>query len=363
MKYGILAVLVLSLTAGLAIAQEGGDEPVQKPVHTWLADYDQAVTVAKEQKKDLLVDFTGSDWCGWCIRLDKEVFEHDTFLEPVTKNYVLVKLDFPRGEEVKAKVPNPKRNDELQEKWAIQGFPTILLVSAEGEVYARTGYQRGGPEAYVKHLEEISAEGKKALAESAKLAKEFEVAEGDAKIAVVESAIKWLAGKDASTIGIEKVAGVAKAAITLDPKNEKGMQERALKALLGAGQSDAAVTAAVKAHDPKNEKGLYEHLVMARMQSVTDEASARGAVKAVEDLLAMGSIKDQKLAADMIGNCAFWCFKPLDMQDKAKFFATKLKDVKDLPEHFQKLVTEILGKGEEADDDMDEGEGGEGGGD
>ena len=113
---------------------------------TWLTDLDEAKKVAAKEKKDILVDFTGSDWCGWCIKLKKEVFDLPAF-EAATKKFVLVELDFPskkaQSDEVKTK------NRAAQQKYGITGFPTILLMDAQGEVYARTGYQAGGPEKYV----------------------------------------------------------------------------------------------------------------------------------------------------------------------------------------------------------------------
>ncbi len=134
----------LSLTLGLAalvsapaVALAGGGDH-------WMADYDAAVEVAKKEGKNLLVDFTGSDWCGWCIRLNKEVFQHESWETAATKEYVLVALDFPQAEELQAKVPNPKRNRELAEMLGVQGYPTILLMTPSGDVFGRTGYQRGG---------------------------------------------------------------------------------------------------------------------------------------------------------------------------------------------------------------------------
>jgi len=127
----------------------------------WLTDLDEGMKVAKAEKKAILVDFTGSDWCGWCIRLKKEVFDQKEFAA-ATKDFVLVELDYPQrkkqSDEVKAK------NKALSEKFGIEGFPTILLLDAEGAPFAQTGYQEGGPVKYLAHLAELvkanTAEGK-----------------------------------------------------------------------------------------------------------------------------------------------------------------------------------------------------------
>lgn len=125
---------------------------------SWVQDFAKAKAQAKAEKKHLLVDFTGSDWCGWCIKLDKEVFSLDAFKAGAPKSFVLVKLDFPQDEslvtaEIKA------QNEKLQEQYAIQGFPTILLMDCEGRPYAQTGYEKGGPEKYMTMLAEMKKKG------------------------------------------------------------------------------------------------------------------------------------------------------------------------------------------------------------
>lgn len=123
----------------------------------WYDDFDLASTAAKAQGKDLLVDFTGSDWCGWCIKLHKEVFVRDKFLIPAKEKFVLVALDYPRSEEAKAKVPNPERNNELRKTYKVRGYPTVLLMTADGEVYGNTGYRKGGAESYIQYLDTLIA--------------------------------------------------------------------------------------------------------------------------------------------------------------------------------------------------------------
>jgi thioredoxin-related protein len=104
-----------------------------------------------------MLDFTGSDWCGWCIKLKKEVFSQEAFQEYAESELVLVELDFPRNklqsDELKA------QNQALAQKYGVRGFPTIILLSPEGELIARTGYRPGGAEAYVAHLKEEFSDG------------------------------------------------------------------------------------------------------------------------------------------------------------------------------------------------------------
>jgi len=144
-------VLAAGVLTGCARADSEQGEPAAAAESTlWLTNYEQALKVATEKNRPVLVDFTGSDWCGWCIKLDKEVFSKDAFKAYARDNLVLLKLDFPR----RKMLPKEKsaRNQELAEIFGIRGFPTIVLLGADGKEKARTGYQRGGAEAYVEHL-------------------------------------------------------------------------------------------------------------------------------------------------------------------------------------------------------------------
>ena len=117
-------------------------------------DFAAALAKAKAENKFIIVDFTGSDWCGWCIRLDKEVFDTPFFIEKAPAKYVLLKLDFPRKKEQSAEIK--EANKALSKKYGIEGFPTILILDAKGEKVAQTGYAPGGPEKYLKQLDSLS---------------------------------------------------------------------------------------------------------------------------------------------------------------------------------------------------------------
>lgn len=118
----------------------------------WSTDYEAAKKDAAASKKSLLIDFTGSDWCGWCIKLSDEVFKHDTFKNGVKDKFVLLELDYPQDKS-KQSAAVQKQNEELSKKYVIEGFPTILLTDEEGRPFASTGYEPGGPAEYVKHLD------------------------------------------------------------------------------------------------------------------------------------------------------------------------------------------------------------------
>ncbi|MBA4386523.1 MAG: thioredoxin family protein [Verrucomicrobia bacterium] len=144
MRNGMLiavAVVVLS-GAGVVAAAEG-----------WLTDFELAKKVALEKKIPILVDFSGSDWCGWCKKLDREVFSQDAFKKYAKDGLVLFLADFPSMKEQSEK--EKTQNKGLAEKYGIEGFPTVLIVSADGKELARTGYQPGGADAYVEHIKSL----------------------------------------------------------------------------------------------------------------------------------------------------------------------------------------------------------------
>ena len=118
----------------------------------WTDNVTKAMEQASKEGKDLLMNFTGSDWCGWCIKLKEEVFSKEGFKD-ASKNFVLVELDFPRTKQLSDNVK--KQNAEWAQKLGVSGYPTIMLVDAKGITYAKTGYRPGGAEAYVKHLNEL----------------------------------------------------------------------------------------------------------------------------------------------------------------------------------------------------------------
>lgn len=121
----------------------------------WENDINKAVAESIKTKKPMLLFFTGSDWCGWCVRLQKEVLKTSEFGNWASKNVVLVELDFPRSvaQTEKTKMQNAK----LQQEFQIQGFPTICFANAtlnkKKEVtytkLGNSGYVAGGPKAWL----------------------------------------------------------------------------------------------------------------------------------------------------------------------------------------------------------------------
>ena len=120
---------------------------------TWLTDFKRAQQEAKTGRKLLLVDFTGSDWCGWCIKLNREVFSKPEFKDYATKNLVLLEVDFPRQKKLNAGMQ--QQNEELAQHYQVEGFPTIVVLNGDGQKVGELGYMPGGPEAFIAELEKI----------------------------------------------------------------------------------------------------------------------------------------------------------------------------------------------------------------
>jgi thioredoxin-related protein len=119
----------------------------------WMTDLPKAQSQAKTEKKLVMLDFTGSDWCGWCIKLHKEVFSKPEFSEYAKKNLVLVEVDFPQKKQQSEQLK--KANAALQQKYKIEGYPTIIVLDGEGKKVGELGYQEGGPKAFIAELDKL----------------------------------------------------------------------------------------------------------------------------------------------------------------------------------------------------------------
>lgn len=124
--------LLLSLALVLAASAAGKVRLYGAEVGHWTMDYDSALKLAKEKNLPLFLNFTGSDWCSWCQLLDEKIFSHPGWNAYARTRLVLVTLDFPRNEDlVPAKYR--ARNEKLHQDFAIPGFPTLLVMDADGK--------------------------------------------------------------------------------------------------------------------------------------------------------------------------------------------------------------------------------------
>ena len=180
----------------------------------WQTDFEAAQVQAKTEKKLLLVSFTGSDWCGWCMRLKSEVFDQQAFKKAAPKRYVLVDLDFPK------KTPLPEKlktqNNKLAREYNIHGYPTVLMLDAEGKVIARTGYRAGGAEGYTKHLADL----KQTHDSIAKMRADLSKLHGLPRATTMD---KLIDAYEKLGLGCDDIDGWCKEIATIDARTKAGM--------------------------------------------------------------------------------------------------------------------------------------------
>lgn len=117
----------------------------------WVTDYKAALELAKKENRPVLIDFTGSDWCGWCIKLDRETFSKEAFKTYAKDNLVLLYLDFPNEKPQDAALK--QQNVKLKGEYGVRGFPTMVLLSPDGKtIWQNGGYLAGGPDALISAI-------------------------------------------------------------------------------------------------------------------------------------------------------------------------------------------------------------------
>jgi len=151
------ALVVSLILSGAAMPAAGPDEVATDP---WRTDFEGALKTAREEGRAVLLDFTGSDWCVWCHRLEDEVFTKQAFLDFARERLVLVRLDFPR----KTKLPDElqAQNDALNDRFDVSGYPTVILLNGSGEEIGRLGYMQGGAKTFVRALKKFASDASEA---------------------------------------------------------------------------------------------------------------------------------------------------------------------------------------------------------
>ncbi|MBK0381336.1 thioredoxin family protein [Pedobacter sp. SD-b] len=126
--------------------------------NSWVLDFQQAENQAKESHKLILISFSGSDWCGPCIRTHKEIFEKQAFIDYADKNLVLVKADFPRLKKNQLPEDQLKKNNELAVKYNPEGdFPLTVLTDEEGKVIKEwKGFPDCSSDEFVKKIQDAA---------------------------------------------------------------------------------------------------------------------------------------------------------------------------------------------------------------
>ena len=139
MKAGIHAIVLLL--------------PVVLLSQKWQPDFTQAQEQARQEQKPILLVFAGSDWCGPCKKLDRDIWQSETFKAYAAQYYVLYKADFPRKKKNQLSLEVATANAALAERYNPKGhFPLVVLLNEKSKVYAKVGYQKGSPQDYLDLL-------------------------------------------------------------------------------------------------------------------------------------------------------------------------------------------------------------------
>ena len=122
----------------------------------WNEDFAASCETAKKEGKLLLLAFSGSDWCGWCVKMEREIYSDRKFITEAKKKFVLVMIDSPQNQDILSKLAK-KQNPELVKKYGIRGYPSTIIARPDGEEVKRFGgYQRDGIAAFLKSLNEVA---------------------------------------------------------------------------------------------------------------------------------------------------------------------------------------------------------------
>ena len=119
----------------------------------WLSDLSMAQAQAKAEGKFVLLNFSGSDWCGWCIKLRKDVFVRPEFEDYAKTNLVLVQIDFPKHKPLPPAVQ--QHNQKLADRFEVQAFPTLIVLDEQGTKRGRISYGAGGPKSFISEIEKL----------------------------------------------------------------------------------------------------------------------------------------------------------------------------------------------------------------
>lgn len=240
--------------------------PAARAADGWMTDYEAAKAMAAKEQKDILMDFTGSDWCVSCAALKKEVWDKDVFKQEAPKHFVLLMVDYPQQKPLSAELT--AQNEKLQATYNIDKFPTLLLTDAKGRPYAMAGYDEKllGPEAY----NQLFADLQKVRTARDTAFKKAEGAQGKAKALALYEGLKSMGSEVTAAYYKEELDQV----IALDEGDTLGLKAK------------KAYTAKRQALDAKLED-LMMNQKTAEYTSAIDAfiAEEKAAGKDLQDLL------------------------------------------------------------------------------
>jgi tetratricopeptide (TPR) repeat protein/thioredoxin-related protein len=248
---------LVSASAGGGFAQDLIDAPLAGPAVTqddWEIDIDVALAAAKKDGKHLLLDFTGSDWCPPCIRLENEVLSQPAFLQEAAKHFHLVKLDFPQNQ-LLVPVKLMEKNQEWMKRLGVDGFPTLVMLDSQTRPFGFMGYTAGGPPAFLEQMQKRLA----AKARFDQLQQQAMAAEGAERGRLLDQALEALDLTIAQTHYKELVEMI----LELDTAHQLGLREK-YRGDLDAEQRKAILAdllMLVRLRSPEDVLGLIDAML------------------------------------------------------------------------------------------------------
>jgi thiol-disulfide isomerase/thioredoxin len=243
---------------GVCVPQELEDAPAAGQAvmqDDWETDIDVALAAAKKDGKHLLLNFTGSDWCPPCIRLENEVLSQAAFLQEAVKHFHLVKLDFPQNQLlVPAKLM--EKNQEWMKRLGVDGFPTLVLLDSQERPFGFMGYTAGGPPVFLEQLQQRLA----AKARFDQLQQQAMAAEGAERGRLLDQALEALD----LTIGQTHYKDLVEMILELDAAHQLGLREK-YRGDLDAEQRKAILAdllMLVRLRSPEDVLGLIDTMLV-----------------------------------------------------------------------------------------------------
>lgn len=119
----------------------------------WLTDFDEAKQIAQHNNQKIVLVFSGSDWCGPCIKLEKQIWTSDEFIAYSKTNFVMLRADFPRRKKNALTTKQQEHNNSLAERYNKNGyFPLVVVLDEKGNVLGEIGYKKSTPKEFIKLL-------------------------------------------------------------------------------------------------------------------------------------------------------------------------------------------------------------------
>jgi len=144
MKKKVPSVLAVMITIAFAVSANAA---------VWETEFDKASVNAQKSGLYMLLEFSGSDWCGWCKKINEEFFSSDVFGKFAKDNLICVSVDFPRQKKLSKELE--EQNTGLAKQYEIRGYPTIIVLSPEGELVGKTGYSKIEAKTFVENLKKM----------------------------------------------------------------------------------------------------------------------------------------------------------------------------------------------------------------